>query len=179
MDQVVAADRQRVTIAGDHPHIEVGPGGGQTRGDGRGPPVDGVHSVSVHVIRQTSGTTDTREEHRVLTSDTEVGQKHLHRGQDGVVTTPGAPPDLLVGRPILAGGHGHRNWCPVGVSSVDLGQVSHQGYTFPSAGTVPSTGVPPTEVVTASERPSPPSSALINSKMADSIDAARKGIPFS
>ena len=40
VDEVVAADRQRVAVAGDDPHVEVGPGHGQAGGDGRRPAVD-------------------------------------------------------------------------------------------------------------------------------------------
>jgi hypothetical protein len=47
---VVAADREGVAVAGDHPDVEVGTGDGQAGGDGRGPAVDGVHPVGVHVI---------------------------------------------------------------------------------------------------------------------------------
>ena len=40
VDEVVAADRQPVAVAGDHPHVEVGPGHCDTGGDGRGTAVD-------------------------------------------------------------------------------------------------------------------------------------------
>jgi hypothetical protein len=47
VDQVVAADRQRVAVTGDHPDGQVGPGGGEAGGDRRGAAVDRVHPVGV------------------------------------------------------------------------------------------------------------------------------------
>ena len=52
VDQVVAADRQRVAVAGDDPHRQVGPGDREPGGDRRGPAVDGVHAVGVEVVRE-------------------------------------------------------------------------------------------------------------------------------
>ena len=61
--QVVAADRQAVAVAGDDPHLQVGPGHLQTGRHGRGPAVDGVEAVGVHVIREAARTADARDEH--------------------------------------------------------------------------------------------------------------------
>ena len=105
VDQVIAADGQRVPVAGDDPDVEIGAAGGQPGGDGRGAPVDRVHPVGVHVVRETGGTADAGEEDRVLPAHAERGHQHLHGGQDGVVTAPRAPAHLLVAAPVLAGGH--------------------------------------------------------------------------
>ncbi len=79
---------------------------GQTGGDGRGAAVDRVHPVGVHVVREASRAADPRQEHRVLAAHAEVGHEHLHGGQDRVVPAARAPADLLVARPVLAGGDG-------------------------------------------------------------------------
>ena len=52
VDQMVAADRERVAVTGDHPYRQVGTGAGQAGGDRRRPAVDRVHPVAVHVVRQ-------------------------------------------------------------------------------------------------------------------------------
>ena len=66
VDEVVAADRQRVAVAGHHPDVEVGPGHGQAGGDGRRPTVDRVHPVRVHVVREPGRAADAGHEHGVL-----------------------------------------------------------------------------------------------------------------
>ena len=80
VDEVVAADRQRVAVAGDHPHVEVGSGHGEAGGDGRRPPVDAVDAVGVHVVREAARAADARDEHDLLGLDAELGHQHLDRG---------------------------------------------------------------------------------------------------
>src|SRR5580704_19561731 len=101
---MVSPDGERVTVTGDHPDIEVRTGRGQPGGYGRGPPVDGVHAVGVHVVGEAGGATDPGQEDRALTADSEVGHEHLHGGKNRVVPASRAPPDLLIGGPVLAGG---------------------------------------------------------------------------
>ena len=110
VDQVVAADGERVAVTGDHPDVEIRPGGGQSGGDGRCPAVDRVHAVGVHVVRESGGAADARQEHGALPAHAELGHQHLHRRQDRVVAATRAPADLLVGGPVLPGGDrdGHR-----------------------------------------------------------------------
>ena len=108
VDEVVAADRQGVAVAGDDPHVEVGPGHGQPGGHRRGPAVDGVHAVGVHVIGEAGRAADAGHEDGVLAPHPELGHEHLHGGQDGVVPAARAPADLLVRGPVLAGGDGDR-----------------------------------------------------------------------
>ena len=60
VDQVVAADRQAVAVAGDHPHVEIGSRDRDAGGDRRRPPVDRVHPVGVHVVREAARTADAR-----------------------------------------------------------------------------------------------------------------------
>ena len=52
MDEMVAADREGVAVTGDDPHVQVRASHGQAGGDGRRPPVDRVHPVGVHVVRE-------------------------------------------------------------------------------------------------------------------------------
>ena len=66
MHQMVAADRQAVAVAGDHPDHQIGPADLQAGGDGRGAAVDRVHAVGVHVIRKPARAADSRDEDHVL-----------------------------------------------------------------------------------------------------------------
>ncbi len=104
MYEVVPSDRQTVPITDHDPHVQVGTGDGKSGGDGRCSPVDRVHAVGVHVVGESRGAPDARDEHGVLSAYPELGQQHLHRGENRVVATSGAPPHLLVGGPVLARG---------------------------------------------------------------------------
>ena len=86
VDQVVATDRQAIAVAGDHPHVEIGSSHGETGGDGRRAPVDAVHAVRVHVVREAAAAADAADEHRVLGGDAEIGHQLLDGQQDAVVT---------------------------------------------------------------------------------------------
>ena len=73
VDQVVAADREGVTVPGDHPDVEIRATGRQAGGDGGSPTVDRVHAVGVHVVGESGSAPDARQEDRVLSAHTQVG----------------------------------------------------------------------------------------------------------
>jgi hypothetical protein len=101
MQEVIAADRQRIAVAGDDPDLQIRTRQLQSGGDGRGTAVNAVEAVGVHVVREPAGAADAGDEHRVLRTDAEVGHHELERGEHRVVTATGTPPDLLVGREVL------------------------------------------------------------------------------
>ncbi len=101
VDQVIAADGQRVAVTGDDPNREVLARGGETGRDRRRTAVDRVHAVRVHVVREARRAADTRDEDDVLARDVQLGHEALHRGEDGVVTAPRAPAHFLVALEIL------------------------------------------------------------------------------
>ena len=75
VDEVIAADRERVAVAGHHPDVEIGSRHREAGRDRRGPAVDRVHAVGVHVVREAGGTADPGDEHRVLAPHAELGQQ--------------------------------------------------------------------------------------------------------
>src|SRR5438270_3734300 len=97
MVQVVAADRQGVAVTGDDPDREVFAGGGQAGGQCRGAPVNAVHAVGVHVVRESARAADPGHEHDLVRRDPELGHELLNRRQHRVVAATGAPAGLLVG----------------------------------------------------------------------------------
>ena len=103
VDQVVAADGQRVAVTGDDPDREVLAGGGDAGRDRRRAAVDRVHAVGVEVVGEPRRAADAGDEHDVLAAQAELGQEALDGLEDGVVAAAGAPADLLVGGVLLAG----------------------------------------------------------------------------
>ena len=59
VDEVITADGQTVTVAGDLPYRQVGIGNLGTCRDGSSTSVDGLHRIRIHVIGQTAGAADT------------------------------------------------------------------------------------------------------------------------
>ena len=107
--RVVAADRQRVAVAGDDPHVELGVGELDAGRDRRRAAVDRVEAVARHVIRKAARAADAADEHRLLARDAEVGHRPLHGLQHRIIAAARAPADLLVARPVLGGGDGWRH----------------------------------------------------------------------
>ena len=94
--EMVAADAQTVAVARDDPHLQVGTRHLQARRDGRGPTVDPVDAVGLHVVRETAGTADPRDEDELLARHLQRGQHLLHLCQNGVVSATGTPAYVLV-----------------------------------------------------------------------------------
>ena len=59
MDEVVTTDGKSVTVSAHLPYGEFRIGYLTTGGDGCGAPVDGVHTIRIHIVGQTAGATDT------------------------------------------------------------------------------------------------------------------------
>ena len=110
MHRVVAADRQRIAIARDNPHIKIGIGELYTRRHRRCAAVDGVEAIGFHIIWEARRTADAADEHGVFGRAADFRHGALHRLQNRIVTTARAPANFLVGFPILGrcrfhGGH--------------------------------------------------------------------------
>ena len=68
--QVVAADRQRVAVARDDPHQQIGPADLEAGGHRRGAAVNRVDAVGVHVIGKPARAADARDEHHLFSGGT-------------------------------------------------------------------------------------------------------------
>ncbi len=101
VDEMIATDRQRVAVAGDHPDRQIGPGDRQTGGDGGRAAVDGVNTVGVQVVREPARASDPGNEHQILTAQPEFGQETAHGREDDVITAPRTPAHLLIGGEVL------------------------------------------------------------------------------
>ena len=103
MNQVVAADGQRVAVAGDDPHGQIRIGNLDPRRDRRGPAVHRVKPVDVHVIGEAGGTADAGDDDEFLLGHAERREHLLRDVKDRVVAATGTPPNLLVGGEIFLG----------------------------------------------------------------------------
>ena len=65
--------------------------------------MDSVEAERVHVIREAAGAADARDEDEFFARDAELGEDHLHGGEDGVVSAAWAPADFLVGLEVFLG----------------------------------------------------------------------------
>ena len=100
---VIAADGERVAVAGGDPDFEFGMGELDARGHGRRAAVNGVEAKGVHVIGEAAGAADAGNDDEFFARDAQLGENGLHRGQDGVVAAAGAPANFLVGLKIFLG----------------------------------------------------------------------------
>ena len=73
VDEVVTTDSQTVAVARYLPDGEVGVSDLGACSDGSGTTVNGIHAVSSHVVGQTAGTTDTRDDCDVLRGYANLG----------------------------------------------------------------------------------------------------------
>jgi hypothetical protein len=101
VDEVVAADRERVAVPRDDPDGEVGTRGGEPGRDRGRTAVDRVHPVRLHVVREAGGAADAGDEDDALARDAELGHELLDGGEDRIVAAARAPADLLVGLQVL------------------------------------------------------------------------------
>ena len=96
MHEVITTDRQRIAVARDNPNVQLGASRLKAAGESRSPTVNAVHSVGVHIIRKTTRSTDTANEHGILLRRARLSQNFFHLGQDRIVATTGAPTNVLI-----------------------------------------------------------------------------------
>ena len=100
VNEVVAADRKCVTIAGDHPHTQVWIGALYSGCDCRRATVNAVKAIGVHVIGKTRRATDTRNKHDLLARNAEFRHHLLHVVENRVVAAAWTPAHFLIGNKV-------------------------------------------------------------------------------
>ena len=107
VDEVVAADGQRVAVTGRHPDREARVGHLDARCHGVGAAVDRVEAEGLHVVDEARRAADARYEREEVVGRVgavgNLGQCALHGVQNGVVAAAGAPAYLLVAFEIRRG----------------------------------------------------------------------------
>jgi len=94
--EVIPADRQGITVTGDHPDLQIRVSQLDARGNRRSPAVNTVHAVGVHVIRETAGAANSGNEHKLLFGNPQSRQDFFHLGENGIIATAGAPAYFLI-----------------------------------------------------------------------------------
>jgi len=100
---VIAADGERVAVAGSDPNFKIGANGFEAGGNGGRAAVNRVKAEGVHVIRKTRGTADAGDDDEIFALDAEFRKNGLDGGENGIVAATRAPADFLVGLKIFFG----------------------------------------------------------------------------
>ena len=96
MQEMVATNRQGVAVTGGDPDLQIGPGAFEAGSQRGGTSVNRVNSISIHVIREAAGATDTGKENDGLARNSQFGQHLLDLGQDCIVTASWTPAYCLI-----------------------------------------------------------------------------------
>ena len=96
VDEVVTTDGEAVAVAGDEPNADVGACRLDAGSDGRATAVNGVEAVSVHVVRQTRGAADTRDDGHIIGRGADFGHRFMQAAKHGVVAASGTPANVLI-----------------------------------------------------------------------------------
>lgn len=86
MDQVIAADREAVAVAGDHDHFEIGARQFQAGGGGQRAAMGNVKGISVDISAEPPRASDARNEGQPVLVDAEVVDPPQQRSQRDTVT---------------------------------------------------------------------------------------------
>src|ERR671922_44095 len=95
--QVRLEDVHGTSVKRGDPNFQFGVGDFDTGGDGGSAAMDCVESVSVHVVGETAGAADARDDDEIFLANAELRENGLHGGEDGGVVAAGAPAHFLVG----------------------------------------------------------------------------------
>ena len=100
MDEVVAADGQRVAVARGNPNVQTRIRSLHTRSDGIGASVYGVEAEGLHIVNEARRAADARDEREEVVRRIGLvgnfGQGPLYGIQNCVVTAAGTPSYFLV-----------------------------------------------------------------------------------
>jgi hypothetical protein len=73
VDQMVAADRHGIAVAGGDPHLQIGPRNLDAGSYGRRPAMYRVKAKGIHVVGETARTADPRHHHELLLGNPQFG----------------------------------------------------------------------------------------------------------
>ena len=96
MNKVVAADTERIAIAGNDPNAEFRPCELEASRKSWCTSMDGVNAVRVNVIGKSATATDAGDKHSLLRWNTNFWQYLLHLRKDRIIAATWAPSDILI-----------------------------------------------------------------------------------
>jgi len=101
MKEVIAANGETVAIARHQPNGEFGVGDLDSCGNGRCSAMNGMKTISVHIIRKPTGTTNPTDDHKFFLRNSKLGEGALYGIENRVITTTRTPPDIVGRNKIL------------------------------------------------------------------------------
>jgi hypothetical protein len=91
MQQMIAANRERIAVAGHDPDVELGIGELQPGGNGRRAPVNRVKAVALDVVRETRSAADAGNEYGLLGHGFDIGECLGDGLENRIITAARAP----------------------------------------------------------------------------------------
>src|SRR4051812_26206480 len=97
MDSVITANAEAISVACNDPHTQLRTGCFKSTRNRGGTPMDGMHAISIHIIREPAAAADSGYNDNVFFRNANTGHDLLDLRKNGVVTTTRAPAHFLVG----------------------------------------------------------------------------------
>ena len=101
MHRVIAADRQRISVTGDDPHVQLWIGQLDTGRHRWCTAMDGVETIGLHIIGKARGAANAADEDGIGRISTKVGHRALYGLENGVIAATRAPTHFLIGFPVF------------------------------------------------------------------------------
>src|SRR5262249_19776910 len=111
MQKMISTDAKSISISSDYPNVQIRIARFDSGSDRRSAAMNAMHSVGIHVIRETAGASDSGHKHKFFASNTQIGKNFLRLRENRIISAARAPSDLLVRHEILSAGFGRGNCC--------------------------------------------------------------------
>ena len=101
MDRMIPPDAETIPVTGDNPDAELGTAGLQPRSNSRGPAMDRMHAIGIHIIREPAATANPGYYNNVLPGYPQSRHDLLHLGEDDIIPASRAPANFLISGKVL------------------------------------------------------------------------------
>ena len=101
MDRMISPDTETIPVTGDNPDAELGTARLQPRSNSRGPAMDRMHAIGIHIIGEPAATANPGYNNNVLPGYSQSRHDPLYLGEDDIIPASRAPADLLISCKIL------------------------------------------------------------------------------
>jgi hypothetical protein len=95
MKEVIAANGETVAIARHQPNGEFRVGDLHACGNGRCSSMNGMKTISIHIIRKPTGAANPADDHKIFLRYSKLGEGALYGVENSVIATTRAPPNIV------------------------------------------------------------------------------------